>query len=284
MISFNELNIILGLLVGLLITVGRILYWKKTGIAWDRSQLYKSMMGFAFAFFATFCFSTLFFASQYAKWQLHQQINRNVIMSSIQKYHPTEYRTLIDKVDARFENKEPSEESMLYVHIVASNIFLSDLQHASNEAIERYLNAIIVLYENLYTKDPSLIVKIENYGFSSILDFPTLLEDRTFRDYYVAAVDAKNYIIQSAVESHTLPSSAKVAEPLFQSIMAKLVAQYGQDAVNGTFHLSNVNVTPILQANVLLEFYRQINQLDPAEAGMLMRYFGWLASQKAGPY
>lgn len=274
MISFTALNIMIGATAGIAAGVMMSFYSKKSAL----------MIGATLAMFAMgFGLSQAFLGPLYEVWYLESEMDQVPIMSVIEKYHPNEYKQLMKIAKESVKKDEKSQNLIAYAYVFANQIFMSDLKNAPDQAIFEYLNAIRRMYGFLLHANPQFIIKLESADLSATFDLTYLLTDPDFKKSFDTTIRTKMNIIKEAVKHPVQAGNEIEANALLNGVLNELKSKYGAEDVNLALNVSGQQLDPKREAEIIVNFYQQIINLNPARAGTVMRYIGLLSTKQSSP-
>lgn len=280
MISFQMLNVLIGLIAAIVVAFIAFKYAKrKISSLTSKHQLIVALSSIA-AFFIAFGLCNILLYPPYQEWALKKEIRNIPIISVIKQYHPKEYQNLLVKADDSIKHHENNQDFLNYSYTYVNKIFLHDLKSAPDSAIYDYIIQANHFYETIYKVDPQYVIRMEEGDFSIRKDLFLMLKDPDFKDIFITALKAKKNIIEQAAKNPSAPPPENIVMPAFKRIMGKLNDKYGDEAVSNTFFLRNKEISPEIKARIIMDFYREIANLNQAEMGDLMRYIASLSSQK----
>src|SRR5262249_16672949 len=130
-------------------------------------------------------------------------------------------------------------------------------------------------YEYLYEINPNLVVEME-YPTGA---FPIESVSESIQTCMQNLLNAQTLIIEST-ETATKPVSDNVeAENLIKENLASLAQQYGEENVMQTFsNPYDQALDKKIEAQILINFYKNILSLGNADAGIVIRYLGTILS------
>jgi hypothetical protein len=273
------LNIILGIILTVIVGLITLSMMRSRNLVFNVKHISLTAILCVVTFGATLGLGKVFLFAPYEKMIIQKEANLVPIMSAIKQYHPKEYAELMDEVQRAAKKDGNHERVFEYAYIIANRLFLKDLKSAPDEVIYHYIYNMKQFYSALYAIKPSLIVKMERADISLRAELMNLLKDPELKKIFSSGVLAKSAVIKAAVQTPSAAPTQNIVVPIFSSLMKKLYFKYGEEAVNGTFNLSNTKVDPDTEGKIIMDFYQEIISLDRVKLGELMRYIAYVSDK-----
>jgi hypothetical protein len=270
------LNTLIGILIGIAIMIPA--YFVRIPANSVRQRYQK----FGIAFLAVACaiggseLSRQYFYPYVLGWQFERRINEVPLFNMVAKHHPEQYAVFINQVKQGILHKEPEATLATYSTQLMERVFYQHLQTAPNEAVMRYLGAMLELYRYLHGQDPRAVLRME-YGQSAKGDFSEIWEQPNFKKLLAQLLEAKKHVIEASIASpQPIPSQSEAA-PLLQAQLQEMSQKYGEQMVKEIFNRKQGALPANLIAPLVMDFYARMGTQGKEKAGIMMRY---IASQK----
>ncbi len=280
MTLFQILNIIIGLLAAAIVGYGVWLYLKKRNENLSTRQIAIWFLSFLATFCIAFGLASIFLLTPFNEWALSSAVNRIPIIPAIKEYHPKLYEELMQKAKGSVKKQEAPESFVAYSLIYVNQVFINDLKNAPDDAIYEYVLQVKQFYDILSQHDPKLVIRMEKADVSIIKDLPTLSKDPDFKLALDKMVDAKKNVIAQAIKNPSAPPPESTVRPIFNSLMIKLNDKYGAQVVNDTFSFTKSDVPAEIESKVIIDFYREIVNMNKSNVGALMRYIASISAKQ----
>lgn len=263
------INTLIGILVGVAIVIPAYFVAKR----WQKLSI---------AALAVMCaigaaeLSRHFFYPYVLGWQFERRISEVPLFDLVAKHHPEQYAVFINQVKQGILHKEPESQLAAYSTQLMERVFYQHLQTAPDEAVMRYLGAMLELYRYLHGQDPRAVLRME-YGQSAKGDFSEMWEQPNFKKLLAQLLEAKKYVIEASIASPQPIPSKTQATPLLQAQLQEMSQKYGEDMVKELFNRNQGALPANLIAPLVMDFYARMGAQGKEKAGIMMRY---IASQK----
>ncbi len=263
------LNTLIGILAGMIIIIPAffvIKRWQKISIAVLAAM---GALGVAEI-------SRQYFYPYVLGWQFERQIYKVPLFTMVAKQHPEQYASFINQIKQGILHKESEAQLAGYSTLLMERVFYQHLQTAPNEAVMRYLGAMLELYRYLHTQDPRAVLRME-YGQSAKGDFSEIWEQPHFKKLLAQLLEAKKQVIEASIASPQPIPSQSEAEPLLQAQLQEMSQKYGEQMVKEIFNRQQGAIPANLIAPLVMDFYARMGAQGKEKAGIMMRY---IASRK----
>jgi hypothetical protein len=204
-------------------------------------------------------------------WKSQREIDQSLSQISayqyIAKYDPKAYQQIRDKILDSIKKGESQEQATARGRKVVAVFVSKYIPRASDEAVIRYMNAMVQEIEELASKDPEICYQFlfpERYGTS---DIPQNLKPETRRADLAALAD----VIRTAAEQPQPEPDQKKGEESLKRLMNSFYQAHGDEA----FLLKDPFAPGIDKEKVcrlIASFYKEGLNLPKEEAGMVLRY------------
>lgn len=215
----------------------------------------------------------------YATYRFEKDIQQQPLFQIIAKHHAKDYAAFMKEVKHSYEKNEDNKTPVLAATLV-NKIFLQYLQKAPNDFIGLYLKATIAFYEYLYTVDPSSVIQFEQGNpLLNSGKMQQIVEKEEFKNLLSRLLESKRYLIEATLKSPAPIPKEEEAKPLLNSVLQKLIDQYGEKAVAAIFSKEAIGSQPEDSSKLIISFYKQIQAEGEDKAGIMMRYLANLKNQ-----
>jgi hypothetical protein len=258
--------------IGLAVLIGAIsavAAWSVTrGL--QRKQPVFSILLFLFFLILGTC-SKLFVLPHILEWRYSEDIDRALsqiaVYQHIAKYDPKAYQEIKRELTTSIKNRETQDEAIDRVRSRVAELVAAYIPRASDDAILRYMRAIVKEMQELSGKNPELCYQFlfpQKYGGADVTDH---LMPETKREDLVALGE----VIRTAVkEPQPLPDPA-AAETLLKRTLSQFSRDHGED----TLLLKDPFAPGIDKGRacgLIASLYEEVLNLPERESSLVLRY------------
>ncbi|MCS5712625.1 hypothetical protein [Candidatus Berkiella aquae] len=262
------INPLIGILIGALLIIPAFFTTKK----WLKISL--ALVAIVAAL-GTAELSKRYFYPHVLGWQFEHEIVKHPLFKLIAKHHPNEFALFVKQVKQGLVDKQPQAILSGYSSQLLGKVFYEHLQTAPNEAVMRYLGAVLELYRYLYNQDPQAVLAME-YGQATTGNFGAIWSDNNFQTLLNHLLQVKTKVIEASIDSPVAPPSQTQAALLLQGILKEMSEKYGEDLVKQMFARGQSAIPANIIAPLIIDFYARIGMQGPENAGVMMRYIASL--------
>lgn len=213
----------------------------------------------------------------YSVWEFEAGIKKQPLFNLIAKQHPKEFKTFIEKVKQNYLNQGDEAEISFYAQQLLNQVYFQHLEHAPDDYIFLYVKATQEMYQYLYQRSPIEVIHFENGQtllYSSQMQ--EIAKDKLFQKLLNRLLDTKRYVIEASLESPQTVPTKEQATPVLQTVLDRLVAKYGENAISLLFSHPGPDAPVDQIAKLILEFYNEMIAAGEKDTGIMMRYMASL--------
>lgn len=217
---------------------------------------------------------------RYLLWRFEKSLHQQPVFILIEKNHPKEFQTYMEKINKSFKKSEDIVAITSYTAELLNQVFSEHLKKSPNDPIILYLQSTIELYQYLLSKMPEAVAMIETGKNISSVDLEQLEQDLAFQSYLTRLLEAKKLIIQDSIKSPVTQNDNDKAKAELEKIYDNLSAKFGAEIIRHVFVPSEMVIPPKISAIVIIAFYSEILATGKETAGDIMRYIGSMGAKK----
>jgi hypothetical protein len=204
-------------------------------------------------------------------WTSQREIEKSLSQISayevIAKYDPKAYKEIGREILNSLKNGESHDEAIGRARKRVADLVAGYIPRASDDAILRYMKAMVKEMDELAAKNPDLCYQFlfpQKYG---AVDVTEHLTPDTQREDLVALAD----VIRTAVEQPHPPSDSSLAETSLRTVLNQFSQVYGED----TLLLKDPFAPGIDKGKacgLIASLYKEVLRLPEKESSLVLRY------------
>ena len=204
-------------------------------------------------------------------WTSQREIQKSLSQISayevIAKYDPKAYEQIGQEILNSLKNRESQDEASDRARRRVAELVSGYIPRASDDAILRYLKAMVKEMEELAGKNPELCYQFlfpQKYG---AVDVTEHLSSETQREDLAALAE----VIRTAVEQPQSPPDSSVAETSLKMVLNQFTQLHGED----TLLLKDPfapGVDKGKACGLIASLYKEILKLPEKESSLVLRY------------
>ena len=204
-------------------------------------------------------------------WTSQREIEKSLSQISayevIAKYDPKAYEEIGREILSSLKNRESHDEAIGRARKRVADLVAGYIPGASDDAILRYVKAMVKEMDELAAKNPELCYQFlfpQKYG---AVDVTGHLTPDTQREDLVALAD----VIRTAVEQPQPPSDSSLAETSLRTVLNQFSQAYGED----TLLLKDPFAPGIDKGkacSLIASLYKEVLRLPEEESSLVLRY------------